>query len=71
MTPLSAAERPLPLSDDHEVGWHMHPITGVTGTRPKRPPTHYVERLMPGVGQVVALIHSASERHLKAEPVVP
>ena len=62
MAPLTSEQRPMPLSDDHEVGWHLHPdhwgqgyATEATGGALKR-------AFDAGVDKVVALILPGNER---------
>lgn len=60
MAPLSA--EPLPLSDDYEVGWHLHPRHWGHGYATEATAGALQRAFAAGVSEVVALIHPANER---------
>lgn len=62
MAPLSASQQPLPLSDDYEVGWHLHPRHWGHGYASEATVGALRRAFAAGVGEVVALIHPANER---------
>lgn len=62
MAPLSADAQPLPLSDDYEVGWHLHPQHWGHGYAREATQGAISRAFDAGVGEVIALIHPANEK---------
>jgi len=62
MAPLSSEQRPLPLSDDHEVGWHLHPDHWGHGYATEATAGALQRAFDAGVDEVVALILPGNER---------
>jgi RimJ/RimL family protein N-acetyltransferase len=62
MAPLSSDQRPLPLSDDHEVGWHLHPGHWGHGYATEATAGAMRRAFDAGVDTVIALIVPANDR---------
>lgn len=65
MAPLSAPEKPLPLSDEHEVGWHLHPEHWGHGYASEATAGALRRAFDAGVEHVVALIHPKNQRSIR------
>ena len=57
VAPLSSEQRPRPLSNDHEIGWHLHPKHWGHGYATEAAGAVLRRAFAAGVGQVVALVH--------------
>ena len=64
MAPLTSDQRPMPLSDDHEVGWHLHPDHWGHGYATEATGGALQRAFGAGVDEVVALILPGNERSL-------
>ena len=62
MAPLSSEQKPGPLSDDHEIGWHLHPKHWGHGYATEAAAAVLQRAYAAGVAEVVALIHPENER---------
>ena len=62
MAPLSSDQRPRPLSDDYEIGWHLHPMHWGCGYATEAAAGVLRRAFAAGVGEVIALIHPENER---------
>ena len=62
MAPLSSDQRPMPLSDDHEVGWHLHPRHWGHGYATEATVGALRRAFAAGVDKTVAVIHPSNER---------
>ena len=62
MAPLSTAKKPLPLSNDFEVGWHLHPDHWGHGYATEAAAGALRRGFDAGVGEVIALIHPENAR---------
>jgi RimJ/RimL family protein N-acetyltransferase len=60
--PLSASERPLALSSDLEVGWHLHPDQWGRGFATEAAAGALRRAFDSGVDEVIAIILPANER---------
>jgi RimJ/RimL family protein N-acetyltransferase len=61
MAPLSSDVRPWPLSDDHEIGWHLHPMHWGRGYATEAAAGTLRRAFAAGVSEVIALIHPENE----------
>lgn len=62
MAPLTSQQRPMPLSDDHEVGWHLHPDHWGHGYATEATAGAIQRAFDAGVDEVIALILPGNER---------
>jgi RimJ/RimL family protein N-acetyltransferase len=62
MAPLSAPQKPLPLSEDHEIGWHLHPDYWGRGYATEAAAGVLHRAFDTGVEEVIALVHHANDR---------
>lgn len=62
MAPLSAERPPLPLSNDHEVGWHLHPRHWGHGYATEAAEGALQRGFAAGINEVIALIRPENER---------
>lgn len=62
MAPLSSPQQPLPLSEDFEVGWHLHPEHWGHGYATEATAGALRRAFDAGVGEVIALIHPDNAR---------
>jgi RimJ/RimL family protein N-acetyltransferase len=62
MAPLSSAARPMPLSDDYEVGWQLHPRHWGHGYATEATEGAMRRAFDAGVSDLVALMRPANER---------
>lgn len=60
MAPLSSDQKPLPLSDDHEVGWHLHPQYWGHGYATEATSGVLRRAFLAGIEDVVAVILPAN-----------
>ena len=62
LAPLSSEQKALPLSNDHEVGWHLHPRHWGHGYATESTMGALQRAYDAGVAEVVALIHPDNAR---------
>lgn len=62
MAPLSSEHGPMPLSDDYEVGWHLHPDHWGHGYATEATAGALQRAFGFGVDEVIALILPGNER---------
>jgi RimJ/RimL family protein N-acetyltransferase len=62
MAPSSAPEKPLPLSEDHEIGWHLHPDYWGHGYATEAAAGVLHRSFDAGIEKAIALIHHANDR---------
>lgn len=62
MAPLTSDGRPMPLSGDHEVGWHLHPDHWGHGYATEAAAGTLQRAFDVGIDEVVALIVPGNER---------
>ena len=62
MAPLTSEQRPMPLSNDHEVGWHLHPDHWGHGYATEAAAGALQRAFDAGIDEVVALIVPGNER---------
>lgn len=65
MAPLSSEQKPMALSGDHEIGWHLHPNHWGHGYATEAATAVLRRAFAAGVAEVVALIHPENERSKK------
>jgi len=57
MAPLSADAAPQPVSDDYEIGWHVHPDHWGRGYASEASAGTLRRAFHAGIGTVIALVH--------------
>ena len=62
LAPLSSEQKPPPLSDDYEVGWHLHPQYWGHGYATESTMGALQRAYDAGVDEVLALIHPDNKR---------
>jgi RimJ/RimL family protein N-acetyltransferase len=62
LAPLSAETLPFPLSEDYEVGWHIHPDYWGNGYANKASAGALRRGFDAGAGEILAVIHPDNQR---------
>ncbi len=62
MAPLSSEMHPLPLSEDVEIGWHVHPPHWGKGYAVEAAAGALKRTFASGVREVIAVVHPENER---------
>jgi RimJ/RimL family protein N-acetyltransferase len=57
MAPLSADAQPMPLSDDYEVGWHLHPDYWGHGYATEASAGALQRGFQAGIAEILSVMH--------------